>query len=770
MALTDGDYFIVSGYSPTLYMDVTHGNRNNGANVRVWHKDSTDNQLWQVTTRSDGSRQITSRFTGKSLDVKADAITTVGTNVQMYTDTDNRNQKWDVEDSGTTVTIDGTTYPLYKVVLTDAPTMCAELYGNTGFTDGSNVCIAGYTGASDQLWAFIPVPPLQSGGIYELALRLDPRYALDVASGSPANGANAILTGRHNANDHKFYLTERSTDHWILRNIASGKNLEVQRGIAATRQNVQQWQQTNDRREEWKPVTFGTQSYQGADRTIIKLYSWVDGVGNTYIMDANQNSKLDLGNICIVETDPDDQGQYSQQWLLIPTLATDPNMAIPSEMGWSAFVGDPSYNRDRGATETLYPTWECTSAWATSGPNHYMWRYRSRLMDGGTSTYGDWSEWTDWQTALVTQEGQRAWFTEGLPATFDNDAYKVLDYQYEVKTVGVGETAAVEGQPASTIVRAMYRPDVSLSNAGFGPEGLRLAYSSDYTNGTNVITLQAIVRDGENILAKPVRIDGLETGASVSVPIDALTAWIEDGDSLQIEYSVGTDQWPEFDGLNSDSVQVSYDAGQGASLSPTVSMGRGRRLSIDLQSSLPTQAVYLRTRDGEVFVCENDNGVFSVDYPFGVPFDLYAVAASSDGATWDLWHQALSEHSDLLRQYPPCHAWGWDGGSFLLECATDPMLTDRTMSAIYEADALNRREYQSVYFAHTIQSEYMAEGLLYDGLTESDKDELISLLKARHVTYRAPSGEIADVAVTSISYQTHREYTIVQVNMIEETL
>ena len=158
MALTDGDYFIVNGYAPTLYMDVTHGNRNNGANVRVWHKDSTDNQLWQVTTRSDGSRQITSRFTGKSLDVRADAITTVGANVQMYTDTDNRNQKWDVEDSGTTVTIDGTTYPLYKVVLTDAPTMCAELYGNTGFTDGSNVCIAGYTGASDQLWAFIPVP------------------------------------------------------------------------------------------------------------------------------------------------------------------------------------------------------------------------------------------------------------------------------------------------------------------------------------------------------------------------------------------------------------------------------------------------------------------------------------------------------------------------------------------------------------------------------------------------------------------------------------
>lgn len=770
MALSDGDYYIVNGYAPELYMDVVHGNRNNGANVRVWHKDATDNQVWQVSTRSDGSRQITSRFTGKSIDVKSDLIEVSGTNVQMFTDHDGRNQKWDIEDTGTTITIGGEELPLYKVVLTDAQNMCAELYGNTGFDDGSNVCIAGYGGAADQRWAFVPVPPFESGGVYELALRLDPRYALDVASGSPANGANCILTGRHNANDHKFYLTERTAGRWTLRNIASGKFVQVAHGTAEEYANVEQWQLQNKVREEWRPVSFGTQYYQGADRTIIKLYSWVDNAGNTFIMDANQHKNLNLGNICIVKTDPDDTGQYSQQWLVIPTRATDPNMAIPADLGWSAYVGDPSHNRDRAAAETLYPTWTCTDAWATDGPNHYEWRYRSRLMDGTKSTYGPWGEWTDWATALVTQEGQQAWVTEGLPATFDGDLYKVLDYQFEVRTVGVGETEAVQGDAASTIVRAMYEPDAVLSNAGFYAGGLRMDYDSDYVNGTNVLTIKSIKRGTEELLAKPKRFSNLPADTSVGVYMQELRNWLNNGDVITVTWVNGTDQWPEFDTEHTATLTVSYDAGSGTMLEPTVSMGKGRMLEVVLGTQLPNKALYIRTKDGTVTACTEKDGKYVVEYPFGQPFELFAAAVSEDQSVWDFWHQGYSEASELFRKYPPAHAWGWDGGSFVLECHTDPMLTQRTMSAIYEADALNKRQYQSVYFAHTIQSEYSAEGLLYEGLTESVKDELVALLNARHVRYRAPSGEIANVAVTDISYQTHREYTIVTVNMIEETL
>lgn len=775
MALSDGDYYIVNGYAPELYMDVVHGNRNNGANVRVWHKDATDNQVWQVSTRADGSRQITSRFTGKSIDVKSDLIEVSGTNVQMYTNHDGRNQKWDIEDTGTTITIGGEALPLYKVVLTDAPSMCAELYGNTGFDDGSNVCIARYGGAADQKWAFVPVPPFESGGVYELALRLDPRYALDVASGSPANGANCILTGRHNANDHKFYLTERTAGRWTLRNIASGKFVQVAHGTAAALTNVEQWQLQNKIREEWKPVAFGTMQYQGAERTIVRLFSWVDDAGNTFVMDANQNAKLDLGNICITNVDPDDQGQYSQQWLMIPTRATDPNMAIPADLGWSAYVGDPTHNRDRAATETLYPTWTCTDAWATAGPNHYEWRYRSRLMDGTTSTYGAWGEWVDWSTALVTQQGQQAWVTEGLPATFDGKLYKVLEYQFEVRTVGVGETAAVQGEAASTTIRSMFEPDAQLSKAGFSANGLRMDYRSDYTNGTNVLTITSIQRNGVELLSKTLRYDRLDSSTSVSIGITDLRALIEDGDTITVTWVNGTDQWAQFDTEHSADLVVSYDAGYSEMLEPEVTMDRGRIIHVELDTQLPKTAVYIRTEDGKIRSCPKKGAYYEVSYPFGESFDIFASAVSNGQDQWELWHQRYTPADGLLRKYPACHAWSWAGGSFLLELTTRYLETDRSLGATFEAIKLDSREFESVYFAKTISSDYTATGILYHGLTENDRADLMALMKARHVVYRSPHGEVVNVAITDIKYKTHLdrvrgEFTEVNISMTQETL
>ena len=120
MPLVKGDYYIHNASSTGNVLSIqewtsqNRGARNNGANVGVRAKDGTDNQVWQVTIREDGTYQICSRFTGKSLDT---ASTSSGSNVQMWTDNPTRNQRWVVTDSGSTVTIGGTSYPTYTVVL-----------------------------------------------------------------------------------------------------------------------------------------------------------------------------------------------------------------------------------------------------------------------------------------------------------------------------------------------------------------------------------------------------------------------------------------------------------------------------------------------------------------------------------------------------------------------------------------------------------------------------------------------------------------------------
>ena len=39
---------------------------------------------------------------------------------------------------------------------------------------------------------------------------------------------------------------------------------------------------------------------------------------------------------------------------------------------------------------------------------------------------------------------------------------------------------------------------------------------------------------------------------------------------------------------------------------------------------------------------------------------------------------------------------------------------------------------------------------------------------ARHVRYRSPGGDIADVAITDVSYTDYAGYTDVSVSMVEE--
>lgn len=770
--LADGIYHIYNGYGSNLVLDVAHGNRSNGANVQVYAKDTTDNQVWQVTTRSDGSRQITSRLTGKSIDVANDRITTAGANVQMWTDTDKRSQSWDIADTGSTMTVSGTAYALYKITLTAAPTMCVELIGNSGFSSGTNTCIAGYAGMSDQKWAFVPVPPLRDGGVYELALRLDTRYALDVHSGSNANGANIILTGRHGANDHKWYLTEHASNKWLLRNIASGKYAQVNNGVAEDLTNVTQWSFNSSapNRWLWKPVTFGTTTLDGVTCSVIKLYSWVDGAGGTFLMDANQNSKLNLGNICICHADNDDTGQYSQEWVLYPTTATDPNMAIPTELGWSSSVGSSDWSPDRASADVLYPTWRCASAWATSGPNHYEWRWRRRNLRATTSTTTGWGDWTAWQTALVTTAGQRSWVTEGLPATYDESTYKDIEYQIQVRTVGVEETSSVVGCEASQVIRAFKEPTVTLSNAGFSPEGLRMDFDSSYASGTSQVIITKVMLDGKNILKTKWRSADLDSSTSILLPAGSLKTWPEDGDEVVVTWHNATDQIADYSVDHTATLTVSQTAASGVTLNPVVTVADGRTLRVEVSPRADHESVYIRSGGETVRVGGDAEHVYSVEYPFGSDLDLWVATSSGDSDRWAIWHRLYP--AGAIGDKRPAHAWNWDGGSFVLELREgEPLETRYDVKTTHEALALDSRPWQAVMLGPSAVGTLSAEGAMSELLgTEGTREALEEMRLQGHVRYRSPHGLHCDVAVTGYSLSCIRGVWTVSVEMTRETI
>lgn len=772
MSVSAGQYSIRNAMNPSVALAVASEVLVNGTNLVLMETPTSysTRDKFQLSYREDGTAQLLSTRIGKSCDVAKGQIAS-GVNVQLYTDNDTRAQAWNIVETGNTVTIDGTAYPTYFIEIDEDSNLVMEPYAQDAAA-GRNVVLATKDGGTDQEWAFVPTPLFQSGGVYELRSMLDTDMCVDVSGGSRTLGANVQLYMENGSNAQKFYVTQDgSPEHWSLRNINSGMYVDVASGGTAAGTNVQQYRDNNSRAQRWKPYSYGTTTIDGIECMTIGLGSYVTSATDM-MMDVKNALTTNKNNIQIYP----DNGTDAQVFALMPTTALDPNMPVPVNVTWTAWPLSREFDRDRIRADRYYPSWYCTQAWASGSSNHYEWRYRSRLMRNISSQWAAWTAWTPWETAAVTMDGQYAWVTEGIPANFDPSQYKMLQYEFQVRSVGVVDAGNLHGEAAYASVRSIFMPTVSYGTAGYSPEGIRIPFTTDYEGGTTTIhiskltdtTTGSVLYDAARKNGYRLMYQGLDQEGSVLVPFSVLQAMPNDGDAIRIEYRVGSDMWYEhgFD-LVADTT-LSYNTGS-EPVTPTITMGVGRTLVVDAPS-YGSDAAWLVV-DGKVYDTAfiGSSGKLQVPYPFDTDVDIYYTTTSDDGDEWAVAHVFLSKNAELFRQYPPAHVWNWPEGNFLLECSTEPMLTDRTLTPVYEANVLDSREYQSVTFAETVQSEYTASGLLYRGLTESNVAAIRALIRAKHVTYRAPSGEIAEVAIVGAAYQTHREYTLVEINMIEET-
>lgn len=595
-------------------------------------------------------------------------------------------------------------------------------------------------------------------GTYEIRYANAPKMAVDVNGASAVKGANVQLYSVNHSNAQVFYIDLEDTDSWSIRNVYSGMYVDVN-GAAATRgTNVQQWTDNDSRAQRWKIYETGdTMTVDGVTCPIVRFGSYVTEDADTYYLDVNGAMTTNKTNVQIWNNN----GTAAQVFALYPTTKQDTHLPVPSAFGWSKQAGSTDYAFQRAAATTLYPAWLGTQSWASNTANGFEGRWRERTMDSETSTWGDWGDMTAWADLTTTRDGTSYWLTAGLPATLAAGD-KTREYEFQLRAFAGAGTNRVRGLEASMTLDAVTVPVVTLSTAAFGPDGLRIPYTSDYDGGTTNVRLTSIVAGGQEMLARPVDLTGMAVSGNLDVPSDALTGWVDDGATLAVTYQVGNDQTALYPDEYDATVAVSYDAGS-VTVTPTLTAVDGRRLKVEVGGDV-TGAWY--RAGGVLHEAEVVGGVAYVDYPFG-EFDLFV--SVDDGTDWGVAHVSLAAGTGVLAGQTPCHAWGWDGGTFLLECDRDPMVTDRTITPISETMALNGREYQNVYFQGPIASEFAAVGLLFEGVTESTRAQMLALSRAHHVTYRAPSGEVATVAVTSVAYRTHREFTEVEVNMVEET-
>lgn len=767
-----GTYRIVSAQGSAtspLSLDVSKSSMANGANVALWTPTWGANQLFDLSYRSDGSAQLLSRWSGKSLDVAGDSLVP-GTNVLQWTDTDQRNQRWAIDTDGLSATHDGQTWPTYTIRLSAAPTLALDAASGS---QGANVCVSTAGGSTLQRWLLVPPPAVVSGGTYELRSMLKTSMAVDVMGASRVRGGNVGIYSASGGNNQKFVLTEESSGKWSLRNVNSGMYVDVSNGATAPGTNVLQWTDTDQRNQRWRLTQYGTTMVDGIECAVATLGSYVDGTGTTRHMDVHKALTTDRAN---VELDVA-SGDLSQRFALYPTSPRGEELPVPARLGWSAAVGDVSWEPTRPEADRLYPTWLATGTWASDSFNHYEIRTRSSAMRSSDSQWWAWSAWSGWRVAAVTVSGQRVWLTEGLTAAVPEGA-KAMRHDVQVRAAGVGAGDAVtHGHVASATLVSMRMPTVTLSDPGFGPEGLRLSYSAaGYAGGTTSIEIRS-VRVGSpatSVLPSRLLLRDLDPSGSVLVPVDRLSRWVEDGETVRIGFGVGTDQMPLMaETVQTGAMTVSYDTGSGLSAVPQLSAGPGRSVELRLASASVSGA-WMRT-GGRLVPMEVTGGVASVLPPLGDAasqggFEVFAAARSADGDQWGVAHLSASEVLAAAGSLRPCHAWNWAGGHLLLELREDrPLETSYDVDTDVRSYRLDSRAWESHTVGPTKAAKLMAAGCFGAGLdAEATREAVEALLDARHATYRSPHGLVCDVALRGARLTCSRGIWSCEVEMSRE--
>lgn len=160
MAIASGTYELLPLLDVTLALDVTSNSVANRANVRLWGRNGSNGQKWDVSAQS-GYYTIRDAETGKSLDV-ANGTAAKGSNVWMYNFNNSTAQHWVITEVGTQ-TINGTAYPVVTIGAFGGTSFVLDVAGGSAAKQ-TNVQIWTPNGSAAQRWVLYPTEWLAEGG------------------------------------------------------------------------------------------------------------------------------------------------------------------------------------------------------------------------------------------------------------------------------------------------------------------------------------------------------------------------------------------------------------------------------------------------------------------------------------------------------------------------------------------------------------------------------------------------------------------------------
>lgn len=594
-----------------------------------------------------------------------------------------------------------------------------------------------------------------SDGIYTIYTALDDDVCMEVYWGSKLKGANVELWCNNDENNQHWQVTTTSGVTTIV-NVNSGMFLEVCGSEDADGTNIQQWSDnggTNN--QKFTLVDSGlTTTRNGVS---YPLYYIQSNLG-TRVLDA-QGGKANLGTNVELWTKHATAAGLNQVWCFVKsgkvanatTVTGASSFPTPAELGVAYTVGDPITRYARGDV-TLYPSWICDG-------NAYQLRYRVRYRAATSDAVGDWGNWTSpsgtytddgWGNAWASncapvQTSARKWSPVGVNPGLTATGNDYAELQFETRKFSDN----MHGRSAAVTVACLYLPTVTVSSVTYAPDGLRIVYTSDFAHPGNTIKVTSDLFKEHVYSAQPY------TG-TLLVPASDLSSIPADGDPITLSIDFRTK-----DGGNpvtKVSSTISYDAGYGETITPTVTIGDDKMATVVIGSHVSTKC-WVKTGDNLTFVDESSTaGTYKTPIPFGVGYEIYCLA--EDASKWDTWHQS---YDAITCDY---HLLNYDDGYLVVHVKKDdPPKQSGSISANTSSTLTNGLEYEHVTVGYGQKRSFSLDGSLVKGLTTGATFDNLDSIVGKKCWYRDPYGCIYRVVVTGVTFDRYHRYDDCSISM-----
>lgn len=819
--------------SEVYALDARGGSLDNGTILQLHSVNYTDAQIWNLVSINGTKQRIVSRIAGnKAFDIlggwwnngRTDDHYVNGQRIGLWYYDGAHNQDFCIAKvNGKTVSYQGHSYPVYKIITTDGAgkEWDVEVYddNNTLTNDlkaGSRLSVSEFdaSGADDHYWVFVPIQQVIPSHVYSIRPFVNPNMYLDVTGG--INGSNVNIYAKSDSNGQYWSVYRGPTGRYLIKNLGAGRFLDVVGGVndAVQNQNVQIYDLADyiTDTELWDVTQYGAPTVIDGKEAIPVKIAMSGKNGVSYALDNHGNQNRSGNNVAIYANNDTD----AQRWYMVSENKYDPEMPVVSDVGLSTTPGKVMTGDRIVPTGTLYPSWKSGVKW---GHVTASTTYRVRVRHRYTAT-GAWTDWSDWFYYMNGEDIKKGWSPvvalaadgddTGLPLAPDYDVktYNNAQYDIQVKLIGIDQyKQTIEGGVKEAMPYATWIPTVDWTRGGVTPSGLHLEVLSNYgyietdevtgatrehPYGPTHVYVMGIYRgetaSGENLLRKEYTNLDLGVKGVITIPPSYFTSMPDDDERITIQYQKGNDQHSRWTWMKwNDTIALSMVGTETPNYTIAPYSNNTRHtFQIKLNNPLGTNAVYVR-HDGRKYDARllGDN-MYEVYYPFARNFTLVIASENSSGSAWYKKNALLN--SDILRDSygintDGVHAWYEPGTAnvWCIDTTTEAagLTSDYSINAVYDARTTNAREYQMISDHTALTGEITASGAL---VYKTDSRDMLDIplshtsmpqfeaLVHKHVIYRDIVGNMVDVFVKSVDISDVGHNTAkVTVHMIRET-